>query len=317
MYVLEYCDNPENAELRDGHISYEDSFSDEYLARLRDLDRFMFLADMFRIMQSCTADFLELPDGKDVEFWQVNKSLINYLNAVYSYKEYVNSYDPPLKEITDGYYYEQKWYRFVCDYRNRVIHQSTILKDRNIKTGDVYIDLDDMVSIQQGVIDELIETQQKQKHIKNARRFLKEIKELADNPTLVTREGKHFKSMKGIVSEADSEISAMNNDILMFAFNKAIAPAILWFLKNTHKENGRFWYTFIVNKQWIGIPEKEPILVFEPAFSVESFYQYLLQCLGPKNPVCIAIRDLLETEGYCYSYELDCSIDDFHNRSGK
>lgn len=161
MYVLEYCDNPENGTIHDGHFSFEDSFSDEYESRIKALDRFTFLADMFRIVKSCSQDFMDLPNGDDIEFWEINKTLLNYLNSVYSYKEYVNSYDPPLKEITDGYYYNQKWYRFVCDYRNRVIHQSTILRDRSTQTGDVFIDLDDIISIQQGVIDELIQTQQK------------------------------------------------------------------------------------------------------------------------------------------------------------
>lgn len=155
MYVLEYCDDPEKGRLFNGERQFDDNFCDEYEEYLIALDRFMYLLDMFQIIKSCAAYLAELPAGEEFPFWQVNKALINYLNAVYSYKEYINSYDPPLKTITDGYYYNRKWYRFVCDYRNRVIHQSTIIKDRSTKSGDVFINLDEIISIQSEIIQEL------------------------------------------------------------------------------------------------------------------------------------------------------------------
>jgi negative regulator of replication initiation len=82
MYSLEFCDNPENGELFDGHVSYDDSLSDDYIEHLKALDRFMYLADMFRIVRSCSFDLQELHGGDDIEFWMINKTLINYLNAV-------------------------------------------------------------------------------------------------------------------------------------------------------------------------------------------------------------------------------------------
>lgn len=98
MYVLEYCNDPENAELKDGHRSFDDSFPSKFEATLNALDRFIYLTDMYRIITSCASDFLQLQGGEETEFWQINKCFLNYLNAVYSYKEFVNSYDPPLKK---------------------------------------------------------------------------------------------------------------------------------------------------------------------------------------------------------------------------
>ena len=152
MYILEYCNDPEHADLKDGHRNFDDNFPLEFNNALNALNRFLYLTDMHRIIVSCASDFLNLQGGEEVEFWQINKYFLNYLNAVYSYKEFVNSYDPPLKEITDGYYYKRRWYRFICDYRNRVIHQSTIIKDRSNETGDVFINIDEIIEIQDGIV---------------------------------------------------------------------------------------------------------------------------------------------------------------------
>ena len=149
MYILEYCNDPEHADLKDGHRNFDDNFPLEFNNALNALNRFLYLTDMHRIIVSCASDFLHLQGGEEVEFWQINKYFLNYLNAVYSYKEFVNSYDPPLKEITDGYYYKRRWYRFICDYRNRVIHQSTIIKDRSNETGDVFINIDEIMIVRQ------------------------------------------------------------------------------------------------------------------------------------------------------------------------
>lgn len=324
MYILEYCDDPERGALFDGRCSYDDSFSDKYIEHLKALDRFMYLADMYRITRSCAADLQELQGGDTVEFWMINKALLNYLNAVYSYKEYVNSYDPPLEEITDGYYYNRKWYRFVCDYRNRVIHQSTIIKDRSTKTGDVFIDLDEIIAVQEEVIADLERQkrtspkgQQKyQRQIGNAQRFMQEIRSFVPSPTMTTSDGKKFQSMKAIALEADKEIAAMNDEILMYAYSNGVLPALQWFLSHTYKVDGKYKYTFLVNKELLGKPDKEPVSCYEPTYSIESFFAYLLKCLGKDSSVCRAILEWLSNEGYNHSYEMSCSISEFVEREG-
>lgn len=324
MYVLEFCDNPESGELFDGHLSFDDSLSDDYIEHLKALDRFMYLADMFRIVRSCSSDLQELHVGDDIEFWMINKTLINYLNAVYSYKEYVNSYDPPLKEITDGYYYKRKWYRFVCDYRNRVIHQSTIIKDCSTKTGDIFIDLDEMIAIQSDVIAELEKQKQAypkdqkkyQRQIDNAQRFMQEIRSFDPSPTMTSLDGKRFQSMKVIAHEADEEIASMNDDILMYAYSNGVLPALEWFLSRIHRADDEYKYTFLVNKALIGITEKESVFCYEPTHSIESFFAYMLKCLGKESSVCKAILEWLSGKGYNHSYELDCPITEFAEREG-
>lgn len=318
MYKTKYTDNPgSNEELLPCSCTHDDNFATDYETCLNNLDRFMFLVDMYRIVRSCTADLLALKSGQDTDFWYINKILINYLNAVFSYKEYVNSYEPPLKEITDDYYYNQKWYRFVCDYRNRVIHQSTIIRDRSVKTGDIFIDIDDMIRTQNDVLAALIaDPNSKESSIKNAKRFLSELESLLPVQTTKPKGDKHFRSMKEIARKADQEILAMNDKVLWYAYRNGVLPTLRWLLSKAHKEGGQYRYTFIVNEEWINIPEKEDIACFEPNYSLESFYSYLLQALGKENSICTAIRNILKADGYTYVYELNCSLEEFYTREG-
>ena len=148
MFVLEYCDDPNKPVLQAGNIKYESDFQQEYIDKLKEIDRFTYLIDMYTIMESCAEDLISIKIEDVNDFWKVNKALLNYVNAVYSYKEFVNSYDPPLREIKEKYYLHKKWYRFVCDYRNRVIHQSTIIKDYSPGSNEIYIDLDEVIERQ-------------------------------------------------------------------------------------------------------------------------------------------------------------------------
>ena len=132
MYCLEYCEDPEHGELHSSGRFFDDSFQADASLRLAELDRFMYLVDMFRIIEDCAKDFLSIEASKNIQFWKINKFLLNYVNAVYSLKEYVNSYVPLLKKVTERYYQSEDWYRFICDYRNRIIHQTAIFKDYHL-----------------------------------------------------------------------------------------------------------------------------------------------------------------------------------------
>lgn len=320
MYILEYCNDPEHADLKDGHRNFDDNFPLEFNNALNALDRFLYLTDMHRIIVSCASDFLNLQGGEEVEFWQINKYFLNYLNAVYSYKEFVNSYDPPLKEITDGYYYKRRWYRFICDYRNRVIHQSTIIKDRSNETGDVFINIDEIIEIQEAVIADITVERDREKdpkkkekykkQIENAERFLREIKALLSEPVLMQR-GYHFKSMKSVITDANFEIQQMNDEILAYSFDKGVRPALERLLSWSYESPEGYQYSFIVNKQYINIPGKEDIACFEPTYAIEDFYKNMLRSLGKESVICNTILSFLLSHNYIYSYDEKCCINLF------
>jgi hypothetical protein len=144
MFVLEYCDDPEKEEIKISGITYDDSIATKYEKACKTLENYIYLIDMFKIIHSC-ADLLSL-NTMDKDYWKVNKALLNYVNAIYSFKELADGFVPPISFITEKYYQKEKWYRFVCDFRNSVTHESVISKDYD--KDEAYVMLDKLIDIQ-------------------------------------------------------------------------------------------------------------------------------------------------------------------------
>lgn len=295
MYCLEYCDEPEHGVIYSAERQFDDTFQTEASQKLIGLDRFIYLADMFRIIEDCSHDFLSVDTKLSIQFWKINKFLLNYVNAVYSLKEYVNCYAPPLKKVTEKYYQSEDWYRFICDYRNRIIHQSAIIKDVSPKSGDVFVNLDELIQIQSHVISET-----KDNHKPNAERFKSVLEGLIASSKVI--EGQHFLSMKSIIGNANTEISMMKEEVLEYAYEKGVLPILSWLLSLVYWKDGSEQYVFIVNK--------ETGDCFEPNYAMESFILYMLTSLGHESCVCKKIHKLLEEKGYNYFFERCKSTND-------
>lgn len=304
MYITEFCDDPDNIiVLETGQNTFEDSILKEYKEKLKTLDRYMYLVDTYNIIIDCSSDLQAIIPKSQDAFWKVNKCLLNYVNAIYCYHEFVNSYDPPLKTITDKYYKEENgkfWYRFVCDYRNRIIHQSVILRDFDPGNGDVFIDLDELIDEQKMIISDI---NKREKEISNAKRFLRKITTLANTPHRV-RDEHRFWSMKLVAKFTDHEIAEMSNEILLHAFRNAIKPIVEWLLSLMHSEGGIPKYTFIVNKDTMGSE-------LEPNYSLELYFKKIVRSLGENNEVCREMHELLISRGYTHFYDGNCDIDKF------
>ena len=303
MYFTEFCDDPDNIIVLDtADKTFDDSIFKEYVEKQRNLDRYMFLVDAYAIIMDCSSDLKAIKPQSDDPFWKVNKYLLNYVNAVYCYHEFVNNYDPPLKIITDKYYKEEGgnfWYRFVCDYRNRIVHQSVILKDYNPGNGDVFIDLDELIEGQQKII---LDISKNAKEKDNARRFNRKITTLANEPHWV-RDERRFFSMKEVALLADGEMTEMSNEILYHAFNKSIYPIFQWLLSLVHLEGGNPKYTFIVNKEAINNE-------LEPNLSLEWGFKMIVRRLGKNNSVYREMRELFISRGYRHFFSENCDIDE-------
>lgn len=304
MYITEFCDDPDNIiVLETGRNMFDDSIFREYQEKMKTIDRYMYLADAYAIIIDCSSDLQGIIPRSQDAFWKINKCLLNYVNSVYCYREFVNSYDPPLKAITDKYYHEENgrfWYRFVCDYRNRIIHQSIILRAFDPGNGDVFIDLDELIEEQNKIISD---TRKKSSEISNARRFLQKITTLANTPHRVIDE-RRFWSMKKVSKSTDQEITDMSNEVLLHAFRNGIRPVLEWLLSLMHSEGGMPKYTFIVNK---GVEDSE----LEPNYSLELFFRWIVRSLGKNNNVCREMRELLISKGYTHFYDGNCDIDEF------
>lgn len=301
MFELEYCSNPEIGELHSSGIKFDYQYDVEFDSKLKTLDKFLFLVDMHTIIDSCAKDFLEITIDDFDEFWKINKRLLNFVNAVYGYKEYVNSYEPSLKSIIEKYYNMKKWYRFLCDFRNYIIHQSIIIKDYRPSDGDVFINIEEVVSL----LSEY--DYPNDRYRRNAEEFTKWLECFKDDSLEIKDD--IFLSMKNVTSLVVDEMSQMKNDVLLYAYRKSIQPSIEWLIKQIPIIDGKFQYVFVVDKG--NLPES----VREPNYAMEDFVRRMIKSLGAESVICKELFTVLSEKKYDYFYDGNCDFEDFINRS--
>ena len=76
MFEVEYCNNPELGDIHSTDIKYDYTFDVEFNAKLKNLDKFLFLVDMHTIINSCGDDLLSITIDDFVEFWKINNIFI-------------------------------------------------------------------------------------------------------------------------------------------------------------------------------------------------------------------------------------------------
>lgn len=280
MFMLEYCDDPEKGEVKSSGKTFDDSIAAKYENACRITENYIYLIDMFKIIESCADDLL-LVNPWDKDYWKVNKALFNYVNAVYSLKELAKGFIPPIKSITEKYYNEEKWYRFVCDFRNSVIHESVIstLYDKK----EVYVNLDRLLEIQRSRRVKPKEEINRQRQITYLEAMKKDAKEY---------EGLFYYGIKRICRAASLEVQVMQQEVLYYAYEKSIKPKLEWLFSILYKYDETFMYTYIVDK------EKGPQSVCEPNYVLENFYHKLEDSLGEESQVWKNVRSLFEGVGY-------------------
>ena len=297
MFEVEYCNDPENVNIHSTGIRYNYEFDKKFDAKLKDLDRFLFLVDMHTIIDSCGDDLLAITIDDFDEFWKLNKLLLNFVNAVYGYKEFVNSYVPSLKPITEKYYNMKKWYRFFCDFRNYIIHQSIIVKDYRPSDGDIFITIEEVAEL----LSEYEYSKEWQR--RNAEEFTKWIESFKEE-TLEIKDD-HFLSMKNITALVLTEMSHMKDEIIMFVYRKSIKPSLEWLIEQIPRVDGKYQYAFIVDKTNL------PASVRDPNYVLEDFVRRMIKTLHEDSEICKEIIDLLNSVGYLFFYDGNCGIEDF------
>ena len=297
MFEVEYCNNPENGNIYSAGIKYDFEFDKEFDAKLKALDKFLFLIDMHTIIDSCGDDLLSVTIDDFDEFWKINKLLLNFVNSVYGYKEYVNSYEPSLKSITEKYYDMKKWYRFLCDFRNYIIHQSIIVKDYRPSDGDIFINIEEVAEL----LTEYEYPKDWQRH--NAEEFTKWIENFKEDTFEI--KDVHFLSMKNVTSMVVTEMRAMKDEVLMYAYKKSIKSSLEWLFEQIPKVEGKYQYTFIVDKT--NLPES----VREPNYALEDFIRRVIKTLSEDSIICKEILELFTSVGYLFFYDGNCDIEDF------
>lgn len=284
MFELEYCDDPEKGEIKSSGITFDDSLAMKYEKACRILENYLYLIDMFRIIQSCADDLL-LVNTMDKEYWKVNKALLNYVNAIYSFKEMANVFFPPIKSITEAYYQRCQWYRFVCDFRNSVIHESVISTDYDKE--EAYVILDRLIDIQNR---RKVNSHQK---INRERQivYLEAMKEKAKY-----HEGLYYYGVKQICQDVSSEIKQMQKEVISYVCKENVIPELEWIFSILYKQNGKIMYSFIIDK------EKGLQSVCEPNYLLEDFFVKLKELLGEDSEVFGNVKSLFEVNAYAYFF---------------
>lgn len=297
MFEVEYCDNPDVVDIHSTGIKYDYEYDVKFDAKLKDLDKFLFLLDMHMIIDSCGSDLLTITIEDFDEFWKVNKLLLNFVNAVYGYKEYVNSYEPSLKSITEKYYNKEGWYRFLCDFRNYIIHQSIIIKEYRPSDGDIFIHIEEVLEL----LSEYEYPKDWQRH--NAKEFAKQLEKVKKGSLEIKDD--HFLSMKNITLLVMEEMSYMKDEVLMYAYKKSVKPSLKWLLEQIPKIEGKYQYAFIVDKT--NLPEA----VREPNYALEDFVRRMIKTLGEDSVICNELFSLLNEVGYVFFYDGNCDMETF------
>lgn len=242
MYTVFYADS-NNENLISSEYEAEDIIEKDLADKVNVLDKYVYLASLFRIFLDCSDDFEAFRVKRKKDFWKSNKYLLNYVNAMYTFKEYLeNKYEEgsPVYKIADKYYSDTKWYTFLCNYRNRIIHQFTVIKDYDKNSGDVYICLDELVEAAEQ------QMQKTKKGKDKAQRFIDFVKaQYIDTAT----DGKHYFSAKKVMSLANEEILQMSNEIFKSIFDDEIQPCLEWFLTTTLKSETRYFNTYLVQNE--------------------------------------------------------------------
>ena len=287
-----YCSEPEEGEIHSTGKQYNDCFSDEYEEMLEKLDKFVYLIDMYKIIEDCAADLENVHIDNKYEFWKANKCLLNYVNAVFSFKEFIRHNKPSVECISEPYWEKRGWYKNTCELRNRIIHQSTIIKDYHLRSGKIYINLDELIETQQEVMKTL-----KNKKREDAEAFVKYLEDIRNKSEDI--DGQYYLEMKYIAKQTNYEIKEMFQGIIDFLYESQIKGILEKLMAMIWWEKGINQYVFIVDD------ENQPRSYYEPNITLEHFKLYIQHRLGLDNNVTKKIVEFFAQNNYKIFYDMD------------
>lgn len=303
MFVTEYCNDPNSiVQLIPGNRVFEDSIFEEYKSKLRTIDNIIYLDDTFTITLDSGDNLIGGMPQRTTTFWELNRYLLNYVNSLYCFHEFINSFDTYVRDTTDIFWRRKNgrfWYRFMCEYRDCIVHQSIRIKDYCTSDGDILIGIDPLIEELDSIISD---DKQSDYHRNKINAFKKKMVESLDQRVSFSiGEDGRYCSMKEIVRRTNREITDMYTAVLPIIFKQAVLPEIEWLLSLIHYDNGVPKYTFIVNKEAYRSE-------LEPNYSLERYFGYMLHMFGRDHEICKSMAGLLASRGYSHFYDGDCDM---------
>lgn len=298
------------------------TFSDEEVRDFESnfliLDDFLYLIDMYRIMKENKEAFVSFQPQHGTDFPELNRRLLNYVNAVYSYREYLLSYDPPLGKIVDDYHRKNGWYRYIIDYRNIVIHQSVLIKAFGNKSGKPIVQIEADIDTMRRLIERKEKrlgdpeyqrwTNSIQKDIGTAKDYIKLLSRLPEKIQTTVRSDirnnrtVHCVDMDQIIELAQKEIDSLHHEAIQKLLPQII-PTIEWLLSLIYQVDDTYMDTFIVNEE---IRD-----VFSPNEALEYHFIQFRTRLDPDDIINKFFYRQLKDHHYEYLYSRKISLDEF------
>lgn len=292
MYRVEYCDDPNNPILIKGEEEYGSDFEIEYEKNMDILDNFEALTMMYKIIELCKNELYLALDDENTLWPEINKVWLNYLNSIYSCKEFISNYEPSLMDVHDKYYKKDGWYRFICDYRNKVVHSSEIIRERTLEKKEILVEYDGVHETKRKVRS-LKKTIENMDALKN-----KLLKDLDTKVYKKTSRGieKEYLIAKKIIDKVNGELENMKEEITLEAFGEEMNSALEWFIDKIPVIDGEYKYAFIVDYDKYEKNNNEGVL--EPNFTMEQFVYSVFYNIGTDSLVAQKIVKILENHNY-------------------
>lgn len=207
-----------------GGNTYEDSVLDTIKGIKSETNALIYYLVMYRVVKSSVSQHISFSMKSMDDYWESVEKLLNCLNAIYSFKEYIDSeycdpnkdnYNENVRKIKEKYYQSFQWYTFACNYRNRIIHQAAFAKDFDPETGDTFIDLDEFHEYLEKLLGPI------SKKNKNTLRIIRFVDQQMEY-SLIKQDGHRCLPTKYVVDRAFHEVQSMFDDICMELFSSKI-----------------------------------------------------------------------------------------------
>lgn len=310
MFIEKFCPNPSiiktESDLDTGVRHYDDSILEEYESIATFIDKFIILADMIKIVESCSIDFLTHKLEYEQNFWLVNKLLLNYTNAAYSFQECASKFDTTVRRIFDKYMKSQLWSPFIISYRMLMVHHSDIMKYYDPTKNDVFICIEE----EQKKINRLINRASCRNH--KPPRSLEKLNAYFTDAIPYSKEdeksGKHYLSVKPIIEQSSNELVYIGNSIIDQIFQSEVIKRLERLISLVVQQKGTYCYTFLVNE--VTRLDCEPNLILEEAF------RRMLITFGSDSKIGINLIDFFRSKNYTFFYDQNANIDTLINLYG-
>ncbi len=132
------------------------SDQDKQINMLMDqLDRYVFLMELSVLVYEQGGRAFTFRCKKNDDFMQAIENVMNYLNTVYTVKEFAGSFprNDEVNSIQNTYYLNDLWYGFTLEYRNCAVHSFALPRSYNPEDGELVLIVDELINKQNELLN--------------------------------------------------------------------------------------------------------------------------------------------------------------------